>query len=190
MKQNILPAIRLTIVCMLFFCGVYSLLILAIAQAAPAHGKGETISEDNKVVGYKLIGQKFTDNKYFNSRPSAADYNATASGGSNKGPSDSAYLKIVQNRIDSFLVHNPGIKKDEIPSDLITASGSGLDPDISVEAANVQIMRISKLRNISEEKLRKLIDKHLEKPLAGFLGPEKINVLQLNIDLDDLTNKR
>ena len=89
----------------------------------------------------------------------------------------------MQNRIDSFLVHNPGIKKEEIPADLITASGSGLDPDISVQAAYVQVKRISKIRNISEEKLRALIDKHIEKPLAGFLGPEKINVLKLNIAL-------
>jgi len=186
MKQHILPAIRLTIVCILFFCGIYSLLIMAIAQAAPGHGRGETISINNKVVGYKLIGQKFSEDKYFNSRPSAVDYNATASGGSNKGPSDSAYLKIVQTRVDSFLVHNPGINKEEIPSDLITASGSGLDPDISVEAANVQIMRISKLRNISEEKLNALVDKQIEKSLFGFLDPEKVNVLQLNIDLDAL----
>ncbi len=87
------------------------------------------------------------------------------------------------------MVHNPGIKKDEIPSDLITASGSGLDPDISVEAANVQIRRISNFRNISEEKLKALVGKHIEKPFAGFLGPEKINVLRLNIDLDELTDK-
>lgn len=188
MKQHILPAVRLTIVCILFFCWIYSLLILAIAQAAPAHGNGETISVNNKLVGYKLIGQKFTEDKYFNSRPSVADYNATASGGSNKGPSDSAYLLIIKNRIDSFLVHNPGINKEEIPSDLITASGSGLDPDISVEAANVQIMRISRIRNISEEKLSALVDKDIEKPLFGFLGPEKVNVLQLNIDLDKISD--
>ena len=186
MKQYILPAIRLTIVCILFFCGAYSLLIIGIAQVAPAHGKGETISVNDKIVGYKLIGQKFTEDKYFNSRPSAADYNATASAGSNKGPSDTAYLNIVQNRIDSFLVHNPGIKKEEIPSDLITASGSGLDPDISVEGAYIQVKRIAKIRNISEEKLRLLIDKNMEKPIAGFLGPEKINLLQLNIDLDTM----
>jgi K+-transporting ATPase ATPase C chain len=184
MKQHILPAIRLTLVCILFFCGIYSLLILAIAQAAPDKGKGETVSVNNKVVGYKLIGQKFTDDQYFNSRPSAADYNATASGGTNKGPSDSAYLVIIQNRIDRFLVHNPGIKKEEIPADLITASGSGLDPDISVQSAYIQVKRISKTRNISEEQIRALIDKNIEKPLAGFLGPEKINVLKLNINLD------
>lgn len=186
MKQHILPAIRLTIVCILFFCGAYSLLILAIAQAAPAQGKGETISVNDEVVGYKLIGQKFTEDKYFNSRPSAADYNATASAGSNKGPSDTAYLNILQNRIDSFLVHNPGIKKEEIPSDLITASGSGLDPDISVEGAYIQVKRIAQIRKISEEKITALIDKNIEKPLAGFLGPSKINVLKLNIALDNL----
>ncbi len=184
MKQYFLPAIRLTIVCIVFFCGVYSLLILAIAQAAPAQGRGETISLNNKIAGYKLVGQKFTDDKYFNSRPSAVDYNATASGGSNKAPYDSAYLSMIQNRIDSFLIHNPGIKREEIPSDLITASGSGLDPDISVPAANVQIRRISILRNIPEEKLRTLVEKHIERPFIGFLGPEKINVLKLNIALD------
>lgn len=183
MKQYILPAIRLTIVCIVFFCGIYSLLILGIAQLSPAHGKGESVSVNNKVVGYKLLGQKFTNDQYFNSRPSAADYNATTSGGSNKGPSDSAYLGIIQNRIDSFLVHNPGIKKEEIPADLITASGSGLDPDISVQAAYIQVKRIAKIRNISEEQLRALIDKTIEKPFAGFLGPEKINVLKLNIAL-------
>ncbi len=184
MKQHILSAIRLTLVCIVFFCGIYSLVILGIAQLAPAHGKGEIVSINNKVIGYKLIGQKFTEDQYFNSRPSASEYNAMASGGSNKGPSDPAYLSMIRNRMDSFLVHNPGIKKEEIPSDLITASGSGLDPDISVEAAYVQVKRIAKIRHISEEKLRALIDKHIEKSLAGFLGPEKINVLQLNIDLD------
>ncbi len=186
MKQYILPAIRLTLVCILFFCGAYSLLILAIAQAAPAHGKGETISVNDIIFGYKLIGQKFTEDKYFNSRPSAADYNATASAGSNKGPSDTAYLNILQNRIDSFLVHNPGIKREQIPSDLITASGSALDPDISVESAIIQVKRIASVRKIAEQKLIQLIDEHTEKPLAGILGPSKINVLKLNKALDNL----
>ena len=108
---------------------------LGIAQAAPAKGKGETVTVNGKVVGYKLIGQKFTDDKYFWSRPSAVDYNAAGSGGSNKGPTNPDYLKTVQDRIDSFLVHNPGIKKEEIPSELVTASGSGQDPDISVQGS-------------------------------------------------------
>lgn len=186
MKKNILPALRLTLVCIIFFCGLYSLLILAIAQAAPAHGKGETITENNKVVGYKLIGQKFTEDKYFYSRPSSSDYDATASGGSNKGPADSAYLKILQSRIDSFWVHNPGVDKKEIPSDLITESGSGLDPDISVQGAYIQVKRIAKIRHISEAELKELVDKNIEKPFLGFLGPKKINVLSLNIVLDKI----
>ena len=107
------------------------MLIAGIGQAAPGGGKGETVSVNGKVVGYKLIGQKFTDDKYFWGRPSAVDYNAAGSAGSNKGPTNPDYLKTVQDRIDTFLVHNPGIKKEEIPSELVTASGSGLDPDIS-----------------------------------------------------------
>ena len=186
MKEHILPAIRLTLVCIFFFCGLYSLLILAIAQVAPARGEGETISVNDKIVGYKLIGQKFTEDKYFDDRSSASDYDATASGGSNKGPADPAYLKILQNRIDSFLVHNPGVDKEKIPSDLITESGSGLDPDISIQGAYIQVKRIAKIRNISESELKELVDKNIEKPFLGFLGPKKINVLRLNIALDKI----
>jgi potassium-transporting ATPase KdpC subunit len=186
MKQNILPAVRLTVVCMVFFMGVYSLIILAGAQLAPARGKGETITVNNRVVGWKLLGQMFTDDKYFWSRPSAVDYNAAASGGSNKGPTNPDYLKQVQDRIDTFLVHNPGIQKNDIPSDLVTASGAGLDPHISVQGAYVQADRIAKARNISPGKIKALIKSHIEQPLAGLFGTKKVNVLQLNIDLDNL----
>src|SRR6476620_894377 len=146
MKQHILPAIRLTLVCMVFFIGIYSFIIWLPAQLAPGKGKGETVLINNKIVGWKLLGQKFTDNKYFWSRPSAVDYNAAGSGGSNKGPTNPDYLKTVQDRIDSFLVHNPGIKKEEIPSELVTASGAGLDPDISPASAYVQVKRIATIR--------------------------------------------
>jgi len=186
MKQHILPAIRLTIVTILFFCGVYTLFIWIIAKAAPAHGEGETISVNGKVVGYALEGQSFTLDKYFWGRPSAVGYNAAGSGGSNKGPTNPDYLKDVQNKIDSFLVHNPSVTKENIPSELVTSSGSGLDPDISPKAAYVQVARIAKARNISEEKLKTLIDAHIDHPLLGLFGPEKINVLKLNIDLDKL----
>jgi len=186
MKQNILPALRLTLVCILFFCGIYVLIIYGIAQTAPAKGKGETESVNNKVVGYKLIGQNFTQDQYFWGRPSAVGYNAAASGGSNKGPSNPDYLKQVQDRIDSFLVHNPGIKKEEIPSDLVTASGSGEDPDISPEAARVQIRRIAAIRHVDENKIEALVDDNTELPLLGWLGTAKVNVLKLNIALDAL----
>lgn len=184
MKQNILPAIRLTLVCMVFFMGIYSLMILGGAQLAPGRGKGETVVVNNKVVGWKLLGQKFTDDKYFWSRPSAVDYNAASSGGSNKGPTNPEYLKTVQDRIDSFLVHNPGVSKKDIPSDLVTASGAGLDPHISVQGAYVQVNRIASVRNIPAEQVKVLVEKNIEKPLAGLFGTQRVNVLQLNIDLD------
>jgi K+-transporting ATPase ATPase C chain len=186
MKQNILPAIRLTLVCVVFFMGIYSLLILAGAQLVPGKGKGVTVSFNNRVVGWKLLGQKFTDDKYFWSRPSAVDYNAASSGASNKGPTNPDYLKQVQDRIDTFLVHNPGVKKQEIPSDLVTASGAGLDPHISVQGAYVQVDRIAKVRNLPSEQVRTLVQKHVEKPLWGLFGPERVNVLDLNIALDDM----
>src|SRR6476469_7510641 len=116
MKQNIWISIRLTLVCMVFFMMIYPLLIWLPAQLAPGNGKGETVVVNNKVVGWKLLGQNFTDDKYFWGRPSAVDYNAAGAGGSNKGPTNPDYLKTVQNRVDSFMVHNPGVKKEEIPS--------------------------------------------------------------------------
>ena len=186
MKQHILPALKLTLVCVVFFCGIYTLAIFGIAQFAPNKGNGETISVNNKVVGYLLEGQNFSNDKYFYSRPSAAGYNAAGSSGSNKGPSNPDYLKDVQSRIDSFLVHNPSIKKEEVPSELVTASGSGLDPDLSRQAAYVQIARIAKARNLSEERIRNIVELHVQKPLFGLFGTTTINLLQLNIDLDKL----
>lgn len=186
MKQNILPAIKLTVVCIIFFIGIYSLFIWGIAQAAPGNGKGETIEANGKVVGYKLIGQKFTDDKYFWGRPSAVDYNAAGSGGSNKGPTNPDYLQTVKDRIDTFLVHNPGVKKEEIPSELVTASGSGQDPDLSPAAAKVQVKRIAAIRKIDENKLYALVDQQTEDPLLGMFGTSKVNVLKLNIALDEL----
>lgn len=185
MKKNLLISLKLTLVMLVLCSLLYPLLIAGIGKATPGGGKGETVSVNGKVVGYALIGQKFTDDKYFWSRPSAVDYNAAGSAGSNKGPSNPGYLKIVQNRIDTFLAHNPGIKKEEIPADLVTASGSGLDPDISPASAVVQVKRIAKVRGLSEEKVKTLVDEHIDKPLLG-MGPSKVNVLKLNIALDEL----
>jgi len=169
---------------MILLCaGLYPLLIAAIGKATPGSGKGRTITANGKVVGYENIGQKFTEDKYFWGRPSAVDYNAAASGGSNKGPSNPDYLKTMQERIDTFLVHNTGIKREDIPADLITASGSGLDPHISPAAAYVQVKRVAAFRNMDETKLRSLVDKQTEKTV---LGPSVVNVLRLNIELDKL----
>ena len=186
MKQHILPAVRLTIVCMVFFMAIYSLMVFIPTQVAPGKGRGQLISVNNKIIGWKLLGQKFTNDNYFWGRPSAVDYNAASSGASNKGPTNPDYLKKVMDRIDSFLVHNPGVQKNQIPSDLVTASGSGLDPDISVEGAFVQVKRIAKARNLPEEKINKLVINHIDQPFLGLFGTKKVHVLQLNIDLDHL----
>lgn len=185
MKTTFLQAVRLTIICLIVFSGVYTILVWGIAQAAPDAGKGEKIAGEGKTF-YANVGQSFTENKWFNSRPSAVGYNAAGSGGSNKGPSNPEYLAEVQKRIDTFLLLNPGVKKQDIPADLVTASGSGLDPHISVKAAKIQVKRIAKARGIQEEKLYALIAQNTEKPLGGLLGPEKINVLKLNLALSTL----
>ncbi|HSZ25199.1 MAG TPA: potassium-transporting ATPase subunit C [Cytophagaceae bacterium] len=175
MRTHILPALKLTLLCILFFVVLYPALIWGIAVvAAPDGGKGDL----------ENVGQSFTSDHYFWSRPSAVNYNGAGSGGSNKGPSNPDYLKTVQERIDTFLVHNPKVKKAEIPSELVTASGSGLDPHISPNAAKVQIPRIASVRGLSEERLIKLVDENTHKPLLGLFGTSTINVLKLNKALD------
>jgi potassium-transporting ATPase KdpC subunit len=186
MKKYILPSLKMTLV-MLVLCSVlYPLFIAAVGKLTPGHGNGETVMVNGKVVGYALIGQKFDQDKYFWSRPSAAGYNAAGSSGSNKGPTNPDYLKDVQSKIDSFLVHNPGVKKEDVPAELVTYSGSGLDPHLSPKGAYVQVARIAKTRNIPEEKIKALVDQHVERSLFGIFGPEKVNVLKLNVDLDNL----
>jgi potassium-transporting ATPase KdpC subunit len=184
MKNHLLPALTMTALCLVFFCIIYPALIFGIAQLAPGQGKGEIVEKNGGKVGFARVGQKFTEDQYFYSRPSAVAYNAAGSAGSNKGPSNPDYLATVQARIDTFLVHNPGIKKADIPSELVTASGSGLDPHLSVQACLIQVPRIAGVRKVSEEKLRTLVAEKTEKPLLGLLGTETVNVLQLNLALE------
>ncbi|KGO94653.1 K(+)-transporting ATPase subunit C [Flavobacterium subsaxonicum] len=183
MKNIFFQTIKLTVAFLVFFSVFYTLLIFGVAQAAPNRGRGKLITDNGKTY-YKNIGQSFTKKGYFNSRPSAVAYNAAGSGGSNKGPSNPEYLAEVQQRIDTLLILNPGIKRSDISADLVTASGSGLDPHISVLAAKMQINRIAKERNLDPAQLNTLIEQHTDKPLLGLFGPHKINVLELNIALD------
>jgi potassium-transporting ATPase KdpC subunit len=183
MKKYISTSIRLTIIMIVICCVFYFSFVALIGKAATGGGSGEKIMINNKVVGYSLIGQKFTEDKYFWGRPSAVEYNAAGSAGSNKGSSNPDYLKTVQDRIDSFLVHNPTVKKEDIPAEMVTASASGLDPHISPASAKIQIPRISALRNISKPSLEKLIEQHTTRPV---FGPEVVHVLELNIALDQL----
>lgn len=187
MKKYLLPALKLSLVFIVLCAVVYPLVLAAIGRLTPGHGDGETLSVDGRVVGYANIGQRFTQDKYFWSRPSAVGYNAAGSGGSNKGPSNPDYLKDVQAHIDTFLAHDPGVRKEDIPAELVTYSGSGLDPDLSPAGAKIQIKRVGRARGISEEKLNDLIDRYTEGPLLGIFGPSKVNVLKLNIALDELS---
>lgn len=186
MKNNFLIPLRLTFVSLLFFCGFYTLIIWSFAQIVPSKGAGLVKQIDGESY-YINVGQAFTEDRYFWSRPSAVDYDASGSGGSNYGPSNSDHLNEVEKHVEHFLQKNPDVSREDIPADLVTASGSGLDPHISVAAASVQIKRIAKTRGISEFTLLQLIQEHTESPLFGFLGPERINVLRLNIELDRLS---
>ncbi|NJM25131.1 MAG: potassium-transporting ATPase subunit KdpC [Bacteroidia bacterium] len=190
MKNYILTAIRLTAITIILFGVLYPLLITGIASvAAPGNGDGETIKLDGREVGFTLIGQQFGQDKYFHGRPSAVAYNAAATGGSNKGPSNAAYLADVQSRIDEILQANPGISENAIPVDLITASGSGIDPHISPQAARIQIDRIARARNMDKQRLEALVKAHTEAPLWGLFGTSRVNVLCLNIALDESRNR-
>jgi K+-transporting ATPase ATPase C chain len=157
-----------------------------VGKLSKGAGDGEKIEVNGKVVGYANIGQSFTKPQYFWGRPSAVAYNAAGSAGSNKGPSNPDYLKDVSNRIDTLLKYQPYLKRSDIPSDLVTASGSGLDPDISPEAAKVQVKRIAQYRKLDEQKVAALVSDHIDGPLLGLFGPSKINVLKLNVALDEL----
>ncbi len=187
MKTYFKSSLLLTLVLIFLTAFVYPVLVRGIAYLAPGQGKGVNIESNGKVVGYANIGQKFTEDRYFWGRPSAVDYNAAGSAGSNKGPSNPDYLQIVQDRIDTFIAHNPTITAAQIPAEMVTASGSGLDPHISVQSALIQVERIAQTRGIELGKINQLITQQEQGPLLGIAGPADIvNVLKLNIELDKL----
>jgi K+-transporting ATPase ATPase C chain len=185
MKTNLLPSIILTTVLLVLLCGAYPLLMWGIAKVSPNSGEGFTVESTNG-KNYVNIGQVFSLDEYFWSRPSAVEYNAAGSGASNKATTNAEYLAEVEKRIEDFMAKNPEVKKEDIPVDLITASGSGLDPNISVQAAKIQIARVAKSRGIEVSRLEQLVAEQTQQPLLGILGPQKINVLELNIALDAL----
>lgn len=184
MLKNLKQSLLLTLVFIVMFGFAYPLFIYGIGFLMPSNSIGTPVYKDGKIVGFENVGQSFTDDKYFWGRPSAVGYNAAATGGSNKGPTNLDYLAEVQARIDTFMIHNPGVKKEEIPSELVTASGSGIDPHITPQGAYVQVKRISAVRNISEERLNELVKANTENQILG--GYPVVNVLNLNLALDEL----
>ena len=186
MKSQFLPALRLTLVLMILCCGIYPALVWAAAQLAPGQGEGVQVHQNGRLVGFANVGQRFDKPEYFSSRPSAVSYHADGSAGSNKGPSNPDYLKVVQARLDTFLLKNPGVKPADVPAELLTASGSGLDPDLSPQGALVQVPRVAKARGLAPAQVQTLVQQHTT---PGTLGPDKVNVLALNLALDALKGR-
>ncbi|NTU42737.1 MAG: potassium-transporting ATPase subunit KdpC [Nitrospirales bacterium] len=168
---------------------IYPLVVTGIAQAVfPHQANGSIIQKNGKAVGSELIGQQFDDPKYFWGRPSATGpypYNGSASSGSNKGTNNPDLKKAVQDRIDAFHAADPG-NTAKIPVDLVTASGSGLDPHISPAAAEYQVRRVAKARGLDEKRLRSIVTANTEGRQMGILGEPRVNLLKLNLALDGL----
>jgi K+-transporting ATPase ATPase C chain len=199
MLRELRPAIVVLVALTLVTGLAYPLAMTGLAEVVfPRQAQGSLIERDGHVVGSALIGQTFADDKYFHGRPSAttatdpndatktvpAPYNAANSGGSNLAPSNKALIDRVQADIDTLKKENPSMP---VPADLVTTSASGLDPDISPEAAYFQVARVAKARNLTENQVRQLVSDHVEERFLGFLGEPRVNVLLLNLALDRLS---
>lgn len=189
MKSNLIKSLKLTLLFCVFFGVCYIFVLWLFAKAVgPNGGNAEVVVVNGKVVGAANVGQSFTKEIYFWGRPSMAGdgYDAGSSAGSNKGTTNPEYLEEVKQRIDTFLVKHPYLKREEVPAEMVTASASGLDPHISKAGAYVQVKRVATARRMSEESVKAIVDKIAEGPLCGLFGPESVvNVLKLNVALDN-----
>ncbi len=188
MKSNLLKALKLTLVFCVFFSVCYIFVLWIFARVAgPNQGSADVVTVDGKVVGAANVGQLFTKDVYFWGRPSNAGdgYDASSSAGSNKGATNPEYLEEVKVRVDSFLVKHPYLKREEVPAEMVTASGSGLDPDISLAGAYVQVKRVAAARGMDEETVKAVVDRVKKGAFLGMFGPDfRVNVLKLNVELD------
>jgi K+-transporting ATPase ATPase C chain len=184
MKKNLMTAVLMTMATSILLGIIYPLAITAISQVIfPDKSNGQIIRRDGKLVGSRIIGQAFTGPGYFHSRLSAAGngYDAANSGGTNLGPTNQKLIDRIRQHSASLAEQNPS---SPIPIDLVTTSASGLDPHISPAAAEFQVTRVSRKRGMSQDQIRQLVTKHTEERQFGFLGEPRVNVLELNLDLD------
>lgn len=190
--KNFWISIKITLaMCVLLGVGYVLVLRGVSAVAGPNGGEAETVTLRGKVVGAANVGQAFSDSIYFWGRPSAVDYNGGGSGGSNKGTTNPEYLAQVEQRIADFLAAHPYLTRAEVPSEMVTASGSGLDPDISPRGAAVQVRRVARARGLDTSLVQHLVDSLTQRPWLGLFGTEKVNVLRLNVALEEMNeNKR
>ena len=186
MKSFLVKSLRLTLVCTILCSAAYPLFVLAIARFSPTEGLAHREQIHGRTVGYTQLAQRFSGDSYFWSRPSACGYNAAASAATNKGPSNPDYLAQLILRRDSVCAHSGVHNATQVPSDLVTASGSGLDPHCSPAAVYLQISRVARARGISESAMRTIVDTKIQGPWLGMFGPAVVNVLQLNIILDSM----
>jgi potassium-transporting ATPase KdpC subunit len=187
MWSQLSPGLRINLFLTLLLGVIYPLAITGICQVAfPHQANGSLIPQGDKVIGSELIGQNFTKPEYFQPRPSAAGndgYDATASGASNYGPTNQKLIDRVKASVEKFRKENPDYS-GPIPADLVTASGSGLDPHISPDSTHAQVPRVAKMRGISADRLDQLVAQFTEQPELGLLGEPRVNVLKLNLALD------
>ena len=183
--QSLRKVLVLGIATVVLFGALYPLAMVGVGQLMPRQVAGLPLMRDGVRVGFENIGQSFSGEGYFWGRPSAVDYNAAATGGSNLGPTNPDFLALTRSRLDTLLARHPGLTAAEVPIELVTASGSGLDPHISRQGALVQVNRVARARGVAANALTELIDTHTEAPLLGLFGPAgRVNVLRLNLALD------
>jgi K+-transporting ATPase ATPase C chain len=186
MVKELMLGVRFTLVTMALLGGGYHAALWGIGQAAfPAQAEGSLLRRaDGTVIGSRLIAQAFTRPEYVHPRPSAVDHNAAAAGGSNYGPSNPDHLSAVQKRLDA-IVAAEGVAADKVPSEMVTASGGGMDPHIPPAGALLQAARVARARGVAVERVAEVINNHTEPPTFGFLGRARVNVLELNLALDE-----